>query len=77
VQDDTRKASTDPAFHTMLQHYGDMRAQMVTPLFHEDRVAGAVSVHSLGELRSWTPEETALARSASRLLGLLIGATLA
>jgi GAF domain-containing protein len=77
VQDDTRNASADPAFHTMLQHYGDMRAQRVTPLFHGDRVAGAVSVHSLGELRSWTPEETALARSASRLLGLLIGATLA
>ena len=28
-------------------------------------------------LRDWTPEETALARSAARMLGLLIGATLA
>jgi GAF domain-containing protein len=77
VQNDTRSASTEPVFHTMLQHYGDMRAQMVTPLFREDSLAGAVSIHNLKELRTWTPEETALARSASRMLGLVIGATLA
>jgi GAF domain-containing protein len=77
VQNDTRTASADPVFHTMLKHYGDMRAQIVTPLFREDSMAGAVSIHSLKELRTWTPEETALARSASRLIGLLIGGTLA
>jgi GAF domain-containing protein len=77
VQNDTRSASTEPVFHSMLQHYGDLRSQMVTPLFREDAMAAAISVHSLQELRAWTPEETALARSASRLLGLLIGATLA
>jgi GAF domain-containing protein len=76
VQNDTRSASTEPVFHTMLKHYGDMRAQMVTPLFREDSLAGAVSVHDLKEVRTWTPEETALARSASRMLGLVIGATL-
>ena len=77
VQDDSRAASTEPHFHVMLKHYGDMRAQIVTPLFHEDSLAAVLSIHSLGQLRSWTPEETALARSAARLLGLLVGATLA
>jgi GAF domain-containing protein len=77
VQNDTRSASAEPLFHVMLKHYGDMRAQIVTPLFREDSLAGVVSVHSLKELRTWTPEETALARSATRLIGLFIGATLA
>jgi GAF domain-containing protein len=61
----------------MLEHYGDLRSQIVTPLFREDTVAGAISVHCLKELRAWTREEKELARSASRLIGLLIGATLA
>jgi GAF domain-containing protein len=77
VQNDTRSASTEPVFHSMLMHYGDLRSQMVTPLFREDSMAAAISVHSLQELRTWTPEETALTRSACRLLGLVIGATLA
>ena len=77
VQNDTRAASTEPLFHVMLKHYGDLRAQIVTPLFREDSLAAVLSVHSLKELRSWTREETALARQAARLMGLLIGATLA
>jgi GAF domain-containing protein len=77
VQSDTRNASSDPMFHVMLKHYGDMRAQIVTPLFREDSMAAVLSVHSLKELRAWTSDETALARSAARLLGLLVGATLA
>ena len=77
VQNDTRNASAEPLFHVMLKHYGDMRAQIVTPLFREDTLAAVLSVHSLKELRSWSAEETALARSAARLLGLLVGATLA
>ena len=77
VQNDTRNASAEPLFHVMLKHYGDMRAQIVTPLFREDSLAAVLSVHSLKELRSWTPDETALARSAARYLGLLVGATLA
>ena len=77
VQNDTRGASTEPLFHVMLEHYGDLRAQIVTPLFREDSLAAVLSIHSLQELRRWTPEETALGRSAAHLLGLLIGATLA
>lgn len=77
VQNDTRSASTEPLFHVMLKHYGDMRAQIVTPMFREDSLAAVLSVHSLKELRTWTPEEIALARTAARYLGLLVGATLA
>ena len=77
VQDDSRAASADPLFHTMLEHYGDMRAQIVTPLFCEDNVAAVLSVHNLQETRKWSVEETGLARSAARTLGLLVGATLA
>jgi GAF domain-containing protein len=77
VQNDSRTASDEPLFHAMLKHYGDMRAQIVTPLFREDSLAAVLSVHSLAELRDWSAEETQLARSAARLLGLLIGATLA
>ncbi|MFL9921553.1 GAF domain-containing protein [Paraburkholderia fungorum] len=77
VQDDTRNASPERVFQVMLEHYGDLRSQIVTPLFREDTVAGAISVHCLKELRAWTREEKELARSASRLIGLLIGATLA
>ena len=77
VQDDSRGASADPLFHYMLEHYGDMRAQIVTPLFREDNVAAVLSVHNLREMRKWTVEETGLARSAARMLGLLVGATLA
>ncbi len=77
VQDDSRGASADPLFHYMLEHYGDMRAQIVTPLFREDNVAAVLSVHNLREMRKWTVEETGLARSAARVLGLLVGARLA
>lgn len=77
VQNDTRNASTEPLFHEMLKHYGDMRAQIVTPLFREDSLAAVLSIHSLQELRDWTPEETAFGRAAARMLGLLIGAELA
>lgn len=77
VQDDSCGASGDPLFHYMLKHYDDMRAQIVTPLFREDNVAAVLSVHNLQEMRKWTAEESGLARSAARMLGLLIGATLA
>lgn len=77
VQNDTRSASAEALFHVMLKHYGDMRAQIVTPLFREESLAAVLSIHSLKELRTWTPEEIALGKSAARMLGLLVGATLA
>lgn len=76
IQHDTRNASDDPLFHVMLKHYGDMRAQIVTPLFRDGGLAAVLSVHSLKELRDWSPDETELARGAAILLGRLIGAAL-
>jgi GAF domain-containing protein len=76
VQDDSHSASDEPLFHVMLKHYGDLRSQIVTPLFRNDALAAVLSVHSLKELRTWSAQEKDLARSAARLLGLLIGATL-
>jgi GAF domain-containing protein len=76
VQNDSRVASPDPLFHTMLAHYGGMRAQIVTPLFRDDSLAGVVSIHYLIAPRAWTREETDFAREATRMIGLLFGATL-
>lgn len=76
VQDDSRSASDDHLFHTMLEHYGDLRSQIVTPLFRDDALAAVLSVHSLKEVRTWSRQENELANSAARLLGLLVGATL-
>ncbi|RYF66827.1 MAG: GAF domain-containing protein [Comamonadaceae bacterium] len=57
----------------MLRHYGNMRAQIVTPLIAHSRLVGAVSVHDLCRTREWTSDEKAFALEASRLLGLVAG----
>ncbi|RYF35520.1 MAG: GAF domain-containing protein [Comamonadaceae bacterium] len=73
VQNDTSIASDEPQFHRMLRHYGNMRSQIVTPLFDDTRLVGAVSVHDLCRTREWTSDEKAFAQEASRLLGLVAG----
>jgi GAF domain-containing protein len=77
VQNECRSASADPVFHVAREHYGDLRSQIVTPLFREDRMAGVLSIHSLKIQRTWSSREIAFAQSAARFIGLLIGATLA
>jgi GAF domain-containing protein len=72
VQTDSRNASTDPAFQAALDHYGGMGAQIVTPLFSDDRLIGVVSVHYLRGTRTWSSEETELALFATQLIGRLI-----
>lgn len=72
VQDDSKRSSTDPLFHAMLEHYGGMRAQIVTPLFQEERLAAILSVHQLHATREWTTAETDLARNALALIGRLL-----
>jgi len=73
VQNDTSTASAEPQFHRMLRHYGNMRAQIVTPLIKDKRLVGAVSAHDLNRTREWSSEEKAFAQEASRLLGLVAG----
>jgi GAF domain-containing protein len=65
VQDDTRSAFDDPAFHRMLDAYGDLAAQIVTPVFVDGRLAAIVSLHVLGDPRAWTDGDAAACRHAA------------
>jgi GAF domain-containing protein len=64
VQDDCRNASDEPHFRTMLELYGGLRAQIVTPVVRNGGVVAIVSVHQLERTRHWTDEEIAATRSA-------------
>lgn len=72
VQDDCRTAFDDPAFHRMLETYGGLAAQIVTPIFAAGRLVAIVSLHQLGAPRQWTSEDAAAAaQTADRVAGLL------
>ena len=72
VQDDTRAAFDDPAFQKMLDTYGGLAAQIVTPIFRDGRLVAIVSLHQLGEPRRWTPDEVAAASLAAQGIGELL-----
>ena len=72
VQDDCRPAYDDPAFQAMLEAYGGLAAQIVTPVLAGERLAAIVSVHQLGEPRTWTDEEIGAARAAATRIGALL-----
>ena len=72
VQDDCRADDDDPAFRRMLDAYGGLAAQIVTPVIADERLEAIVSVHQLGAPRRWTPDEVAAATAAAeRVRGLL------
>jgi GAF domain-containing protein len=72
VQDDSAAAYDDPAFQRMLQAYGGLAAQIVTPVMRDAELAGILSLHQLGARRRWTPDEIAAAtRTAERIAELL------
>jgi len=72
VQPDCRAAFDDPAFQRMLERYGGLAAQVVTPIILGDRLAAIVSLHQLGTPRSWTDDEVAACTStADRVAQLL------
>jgi GAF domain-containing protein len=71
VQDDCLRASAEPHFREMLELYGGMRAQIVTPVVRDGRVAAIVSVHQLGRTRGWTEEEIEAARQTAEEMGKL------
>jgi hypothetical protein len=72
VQEDTRSAFDDPAFHRMLDAYGGLAAQIVTPVFAGDRLDAIVSVHVLGRPRPWSDDDAeACRRAAGRVRELL------
>ena len=65
VQNDCRAACADPAFQRMLETYGSLGAQIVTPIFVAGNLKAIVSVHQLGEPRVWSEREIALATWAA------------
>jgi GAF domain-containing protein len=69
VQDDCPAASDEPHFRAMLELYGGLGAQIVTPIVREGRVAAIVSLHQLGRTRQWTEEEIAAASAAAQQVG--------
>ena len=72
VQDDSRTAYDDPAYQRMLEAYGGLAAQIVTPIFDGDHLRAVVSLHQLGLPRSWSVDEIAAAtRAAERVRELL------
>ena len=72
VQDDCRTAFDDPAFHQMLETYGGLAAQIVTPIVCEGRLVAIVSLHQLGNPRRWTEGEIAAASLTARRVGELL-----
>jgi GAF domain-containing protein len=56
----------------MLELYGGMRAQIVTPIVRDRRVVAIVSLHQLGRTRRWTEDEIAAASETARKVGELL-----
>jgi maleate isomerase len=73
VQTDSANASTDPAYQRMLEHYGGLGAQIVTPVREGGRLLGIISLHHLGGTRQWSERELSLATEATQLAARLIG----
>jgi GAF domain-containing protein len=72
VQEDCEAASDEPHFREMLELYGGLRAQIVTPIVRNDRVAAIVSLHQLGRTRRWTEEDIAAASRTAEKVGELL-----
>jgi GAF domain-containing protein len=72
VQDDSRAAFDDPAFQKMLDTYGGLAAQIVTPVLVDGQLVAIVSLHQLGSPRRWTPDEVTAASVAAERIGELL-----
>jgi GAF domain-containing protein len=72
IQEETRAAFDDPAFQRMLDTYGGLAAQIVTPIFVDGRLAAIVSLHVLGEPRAWTDDDATACRHAADRVGELL-----
>jgi GAF domain-containing protein len=74
VQPDCAVASEDPAFQAMLDHYGGLAAQIVTPVREGTALLGIISLHHLGSPREWSERELALPRAGADLVRRLLAA---
>jgi len=72
VQDDSARAYDDPAFLRMLEAYGGLAAQIVTPVMRDGRLEAILSLHQLGEPRAWTAEEVSETRRVAERIGELL-----
>jgi GAF domain-containing protein len=72
VQVDSRAAYDDPEFQRMLEAYGGLAAQIVTPVFRNGEVEAILSLHQLGEPRAWTDEEIQRCRVAAERIAELL-----
>lgn len=72
VQHDSRAASDDADFRRMLDAYGGVAAQIVTPVVARGDVVAILSVHQLGRPRSWTDAEASACRRAAERLAELV-----
>ena len=72
VQADTRAAFDDPHFQRMLETYGGLAAQIVTPVHVGARVEAILSLHQLGRPRDWTKREAEACTRAAERVGKLL-----
>jgi GAF domain-containing protein len=72
VQHDSRASFDDPEFQRMLDVYGGLAAQIVTPVAVDGSLRAIVSLHQLGAPRTWTDGEIGLARAAAEQIGELL-----
>ena len=72
VQPDCRTAFDDPAFRRMLETYGGLAAQIVTPVLAGEMLVGILSLHQLGAPRAWTDADVAACSDAAARLGALL-----
>ena len=72
VQHDCVAASAEPHFREMLELYGGLRSQIVTPIVRNGRVAAIVSLHQLGRTRRWSEDEIEAARRTAERVGELL-----
>jgi GAF domain-containing protein len=69
VQDDSRAAYDEPAFQRMLDAYGGLAAQIVTPVQVGGEVVAILSLHQLGSPRRWTGTEIEQCTAAAERIG--------
>ena len=72
VQDDARAAYDDPEFRRMLDAYGGLAAQIVTPVRTGGEVAAILSLHQLGAPRAWTSAEVERCTAAAERIAELL-----
>jgi GAF domain-containing protein len=59
IQEDSRRAISDPEFHKMLDLY-QVAAQIVAPVYLGNRLVAMLSVHHAEGPRTWTADEISM-----------------